>query len=108
MLIVAAWFSVGYYHVDEYHQILQFAAFYLGTVAEIDLTLEYEAQIRSAFQLFVAVGTVKILSAFGAESPFIAAFILRALSATLAIFASVLFFRAFADELTEEKSISRR
>ncbi len=102
--LVAAWFSVGHYHADEYHQILQFAAFYLGTVAETDLAWEYEPQIRSAFQPFVAVGVVKILSAFGAESPFIAAFVLRVLSAALAIFASILFFRAFADELTEEKS----
>ncbi len=100
---VAAWFSVGHYNADE-DGILRFAALYLGTITETDLVSFYALQIRAAFQPFVAVGIVKILSVFGAESPFIAAFVLRGLSAVLAIFASVLFFRAFAGELTEEKS----
>ena len=28
--LVAAWFSVGHYHDDEYYQILDFAAYKLG------------------------------------------------------------------------------
>ena len=45
--LVAAWFSVGHYHDDEYYQILDFAAYKLGFEMQNKVMWEYEAAIRS-------------------------------------------------------------
>ena len=47
---IAAWFSVGHYHDDEYYQILDFAAYKLGFQMQNSLMWEHESAVRSGLQ----------------------------------------------------------
>ena len=101
--LIAAWFSVGHYHDDEYHQILAFAAARLDMPMQAGLNWEYAAKIRSGFQPFLVYFLVKTVTPLGITSPFVWAFLLRLFSAVLSIFASVLFLRAIIPELKVQR-----
>ena len=46
--IVAAWFSTGFYHGDEHYQLIEFAAYKMGTVSPEGLAWEFTARVRPA------------------------------------------------------------
>ena len=102
--LCAAYFSHGYYQIDEHHQILEFAAFKEGVVSEKELAWEYESGIRSGFQPFIAYSVSHVLSAIGVESPFLWAAVLRLLSVALALAAALLFFVAHREDLKHENT----
>ena len=84
LFLLAAVFSVGFIHVDEHFQILEFAALKLGLTTPEALPWEYPAAMRPAFQPALIVGLYHVAGWFGQPDPFVVTFISRLLSAILA------------------------
>ncbi len=89
--VVTAWFSTGFYHGDEHYQLIEFAAYKLGNVSVEGLAWEFEARARPALQPFIAFIIIKLLQVFSIADPYMQAFVLRLLTALLALF-SIRFF----------------
>lgn len=83
---VAAWFSVGFHHPDEHYQIIEFANYKLGNIEASQLPWEFSANMRPAFQPFIFYVFYKNFMAFGLYNPFVMIFVLRLITALLAIF----------------------
>jgi phosphatidylinositol glycan class B len=66
------------------------------------LAWEYDTGIRSSFQPWIAVGVFKIAAAFGTVDPFIRTFLLRSLTALLALLAVRGFVRATIEQAPGE------
>jgi len=96
---IAAWNSTGYHSADEHHQIIEFAQHYLGDLTERQLAWEYPTGIRSSLQVWIAAGAISGSRALGWSDPFTAMFLLRALTAILALLAVRSFIRATTHEL---------
>lgn len=73
--------SLGYHHVDEQFQILEFLNYKLGKSQASSLAWEFEAQIRPWIQPALYYAIAKPLIALGMEHPFILAAIFRLVSA---------------------------
>lgn len=80
---IAAFYTRGYYHPDEHYQLLEFAAHKLGLTPADALAWEYAAQIRPAFQPYVAMGFIQVCRAIGIINPLDWALVLRLLSGGL-------------------------
>ncbi len=83
--LITAIFSSGFHHYDEHYQILEFADFKLGLIDLKDVAWEYQARIRPSLQPAIALGVFKLLIACNIRDRFIWAFMLRLLTALLAI-----------------------
>ena len=101
--LVAAWFSVGHYHDDEYYQILDFAAYKLGLEVQNTVMWEYEEGIRSGLQPFIAYIVAKGLTVFSVTSPFIWAFYLRLISLIISFASIFLFFQVVKKEINTDR-----
>ncbi len=88
---ITAWFSVGYHHPDEHHQLLEFAATQLDLRDAQTLPWEFEQQMRPTFQVYVAVGAYQVMEFVGLGNPFWVATFLRFISAALSLLALWLF-----------------
>lgn len=97
--LLAAWFSVGHYHDDEYAQILNFATSKIGMDMQSELMWEFKAGVRSGFQPFFAFVLSKTTSIAGIDSPFILAFIYRIISAAISLIATVVFIQSIEYEI---------
>ncbi len=75
--VIAAWFSIGYHHPDEYYQILEFCNYKLGYSTPSDLEWEFLAQCRSAVLPFLAFVISKSLIYLHLFDPITVSFILR-------------------------------
>ncbi len=84
IIMVTAWFSVGYNHPDEHFQILEFCNYKLGLSRSYDLPWEFDAKCRTAIQPFLAYCICKPFLALGCYNPFIAVFLLRLFSGIFA------------------------
>ena len=104
--LVAAWFSVGHYHDDEYYQILDFAAYKLGFEMQNKVMWEYEAAIRSGLQPFITYVVAKGSMFFNITSPFIWAFSLRLLSLCVSFISIFAFFQVIKKEINTEKYLT--
>ncbi len=102
--VLAAWFSLGHYHDDEYAQILNFATSKIGMDMQSQLMWEFEAGVRSGFQPFIAFVLSKASSFVGVDSPFILSFIYRLVSAAISLFATVVFIRSIESEITSKNA----
>ena len=69
--LLAAWFSVGHYHDNEYAQILNFATSKIGMDMQSELMWEFKTGVRSGFQPFIAYLLSKVTTFIGIDSPFI-------------------------------------
>jgi phosphatidylinositol glycan class B len=87
--VLTAWFNGGYLHPDEHWQILEFAWYKLGHQPASVLPWEFAAHARAGLQPWIAVGLVTAMQAAGVFSPFVAAFLLRLVSALLAVWVSL-------------------
>lgn len=81
--LLAAWFSIGYFHLDEHYQILEFLSFKLGTGTAENLPWEHQAQIRPWIQPFFYFLVTKFLNILGIDSPFSLERIFRLISVLL-------------------------
>ncbi|HTH82747.1 MAG TPA: hypothetical protein VL490_07415 [Mucilaginibacter sp.] len=77
--LIAAWFSLGYNHVDEHYQVFEFCNYKLGLSPASQLPWEYAAHCRSGLQPLVAYIFCKTLLVFGLFNPYFAAFLPRLL-----------------------------
>jgi GPI mannosyltransferase 3 len=87
--LLAVWFNGGRYHPDEHWQILEFAWYKLGHVPVTDLAWEFAARIRPGVQPWMAAGLIVSLQKAGLFSPFLAALILRLVSAALGLWVAI-------------------
>ena len=104
VMLVTAWFSVGFYHPDEHFQILEFANFKMGYSPASDLPWEFGARCRPALQPLLVVAVAKLMAPGGHADPFILAFLLRVVAALLTFMATVRFCATFIGELPTDKS----
>ncbi len=102
--LLAAWFSVGHYHDDEYAQILNFATSRIGMDMQSELMWEFKAGVRSGFQPFIAFLLSKFTNYAGIDSPFILAFIYRLISAAISIIATLVFIQAIAQDINSKNA----
>jgi len=100
LMLVASWFSLGYYHFDEHFQILEFAGFKLGLNSLNNMPWEYTDQMRPAVQPMIAFGVYRVFGWLGTTDPFFIAFFLRMVSGLLTFLAMVLVYKAFRDKIT--------
>lgn len=87
--------SSGYYHPDEHFQIIEFAGLKAGWNSSVDLTWEYDAQIRPALQPVIALLCINLLDSLDIYSPFLKEMTLRLLTAILALLVINCFVRSF-------------
>lgn len=85
--LLTAWFSTGYFHVDEHFQLIEYTNYLLGNINANDLAWEFKATMRPTFQVFIFYGLVKFFGFFGLNNPFILAAFSRVLSASLGLLA---------------------
>ncbi|MBK6892961.1 MAG: hypothetical protein IPH00_07455 [Flavobacteriales bacterium] len=83
--LITAWFSTGYYAADEHYQIIEFAQARMGEFPKDQLAWEYADRLRSGLLPTLCVAVFKTAGAAGASSPFLLAFLLRALTAIVAM-----------------------
>ena len=77
VMIIAAWYSVGYNHPDEHFQVLEFFNYKFRHSPYTDLPWEYAAHCRPALQPFGVWCLAGVLNAVGLYDPFFLAFLLR-------------------------------
>jgi phosphatidylinositol glycan class B len=97
--LLTAIFSVGYYHVDEHFQILEFTALKSGMAQEGDLAWEYQDRLRPAIQPAIAYSLVHISNLIHLNNPFWQAMALRIISALLSLLCMYLLILSFDKEI---------
>lgn len=99
---ITAWYSSGYHSADEHYQVIEFAEARLGHQPVGTLAWEYDARIRSAAQPTLCYAIFRAAHAAGLDDPFLLAFVLRALTALLALYATGSFVRAVVPRIASE------
>lgn len=89
---VTAWFSYGYFHIDEYFQIIELVRFKLGQI-DGPLPWEHAQQIRPWLQPFVYWALGRGLGALGVRDVFDLAFAFRLATGLANVGALALFLR---------------
>jgi len=102
--IGTAYNSHGFYHADEHYQIIEFAGLKLGTHTPDELAWEYKAQIRPTFQPVICFVLLKTCTFLNINNPYSQAFILRLITALLAIVVITVFIQN-TKSLIENESI---
>ena len=92
LYVLAAWFTKGFYP-DEHYSIIEFAAYKMGTISPDEMNWLFVSRIRSAIQPFIAFYVIQALQVISLQDPYIQVFVLRMLTALLAVF-SIRFFTA--------------
>ena len=85
--LCTAWCSTGFHAADEQYQVIAFAEARAAHAPRDPLPWEYGAQIRSAFLPVAGMAVFAAARALGMHDPFLLAFLLRALTALLALWA---------------------
>ena len=101
LYVMAAWFSTGYHSADEHFQIVAFAQWKLGELPAAHLPWEFAAGIRSSLQPWIATVVFKGAAVLGVDDPFSRTFLLRLLTALLALVAMRGLLRATVTNYTE-------
>ena len=101
VLIIAAFFSRGYHHIDEHIQILEFAGLKLNKTVAENLPWEYHKQMRSAIQPVIVVFLSRIFNVIGIDDPFTITLFLRLLSASLGFLSMYLIYKAYYKSITD-------
>lgn len=102
LYLLAAWFSIGHYHDDEYAQVLHFATAKAGIDLQSRLMWEFDQGIRSGFQPFVAYVLAELTRLLKIDSPYFLAFVYRLLSAVISLVATLLFIKVISKEIKSE------
>lgn len=82
---ITAWYSSGYHASDEHHQVIAFAQHRLGDLPVEHLAWEHERAMRPSALPWIAVGVMLATRAVGLTDPMMVTFILRAITALLAL-----------------------
>lgn len=94
-----AYKSTGFHQPDEHFQIIEFANYKLGETKASDLSWEYGAKIRPSFQPGVAYVIFSWMDQFNIKDLFVKTFVLREITALLAILAISLFIKSNKDTI---------
>jgi phosphatidylinositol glycan class B len=100
--VITAYFSIGYIHADEHYQIIEFAGYIDHTNQPKDLAWEFERQIRPATQPVIAFLIFKTCNLLSINNPYDKAFVLRLVTAFLAVFI-IYFFTQSAKTYVDKK-----
>ena len=101
--LITSIYSVGFHHLDEHYQILEFANYKLGNNQPSDLPWEFEAKLRPAIQPAIAFIIIKASQTIGITDPFTQAIIMRILSSMLSLLSVVLLIYVFKNEIKSDK-----
>ena len=82
---IAAWFGVGFQSEDEFYQVISVAQHLRGLASAEDQLMDFHAHWRSMLMPVIAAGVLEAGERLGLTDPFALAFILRLLTAALAI-----------------------
>ncbi|NOU46987.1 MAG: hypothetical protein HOO86_08000 [Bacteroidales bacterium] len=96
-----AYYSNGYYHADEHYQIIEFAGAKLGTNTANEQAWEFKAMSRQAIQPAIVYVVFRVLDVFQISDPYTKAFILRLLSAILALAVIQFFVKTMLAEIDD-------
>lgn len=96
VMVVTAWFSVGYFHPDEHYQVLEFYNYKKGLSPLADLPWEYNTHCRPALQPFMVYCIAGLLDILHITDPFILAFVTRLIVAVLTWYTTYRLVRALA------------
>lgn len=99
---ITAYFSVGYYHPDEHFQIIEFANYIDGKIPGEYLSWEFNDQIRPTLQPWIAYYLFQFFEFFGANDPHIKMFLIRLLTAGIAIHAIHTFSKSCESEMSPQ------
>ncbi len=77
LTLLCAWFSTGFYHIDEHVQILEFASWKMGSTPGSGLPWEFHQQIRASLLPCIVYMLSKTLVFLGLYNPFTVTFLLR-------------------------------
>ncbi len=103
LLMLAAFFSVGYYQADEHYQLLEFAGLKLHLNQPENLPWEYHEKMRATIQPFIVIILYRLLHWFSITSPFIIVLFLRIISACLAFYSLLKFYQYMSLKITNDK-----
>jgi GPI mannosyltransferase 3 len=92
--LVTAYFSEGYFQLDEHYQVLEFLAYKLGVTSVADLPWEFNARIRPWLQPFLYFLIAKPLTLAGIRDLFAIDFVLRLMTALASLAALAAFANA--------------
>ena len=67
--MIAAFFSEGFYHLDENYQIFEFASYKLGNIGASEMPWELREQMRPTFQPMLVVWLYQFLDVLGLANP---------------------------------------
>lgn len=98
ILMVTAWFSLGYSQSDEHFQILEFAGLKMGINQPADLAWEYHERMRPTLQPTLVFLLVRFWAFFSIENPFFIALFLRLLSAALFLVCTYRLYRTYCND----------
>ncbi len=101
--LITSIYSVGFHHLDEHYQILEFANYKLANNRPSDLPWEFQAKLRPAIQPAIAFLIIKASQTTSITNPFTQTIILRILSSILALISVVMLINVFKDEVKSEK-----
>jgi phosphatidylinositol glycan class B len=101
---LTAFASQGYLQSDEHFQVLEFADYKLGITPAADLPWEFQQQIRPALQPALALGVIQLARAGGLFNPFMQAFLLRLITAVLAILLYAWMSHRFPPDSSDESA----
>ncbi|MFQ3576956.1 MAG: hypothetical protein SNJ77_11030 [Cytophagales bacterium] len=101
-LLVASYFSVGYFHPDEHFQVLEFANSKLGLSSFDDLPWEYEFKSRQTLLPAIVYFVAKLLFFFNSYNPFLLIFLLRFFTGLLCFFLML----RISDTFVTDKSLT--
>jgi len=101
--LITSIYSVGFHHLDEHYQILEFANYKSGNNLPSDLPWEFEAKLRPAIQPAIAFLIIKSSQTIGITDPFTQAMIMRILSSLISMLCVILLIYVFKDEIKSEQ-----
>ncbi len=105
LLLIGAYFSLGFHHFDEHFQILEFSALKLGQTSAAELPTEYQQQMRPWLQPGLSYLISKSLYLIGVSSPFTHAWVTRIITG---LFALVTLYYLAAYLMTRYKHVQVR
>lgn len=84
--VLCAWFSKGFFHVDEHFQIAEFCNYKLGKISLYESPWEVKWRLRSTLMPYLFYWLSRFLEFIGLYSPFFIAFVFRLFSGIAAWF----------------------
>jgi phosphatidylinositol glycan class B len=97
----AAYFSAGFFNIDEQTQVLNLVGFKLGHYDVSYLSDQYAQAIRPWFHPAIYLWCSKVLILFSPFNPFVHAFFYRLLSSALGLISLGALYKTFERELSE-------